>query len=152
MPRNLLPRGISGPAEGTASTERFVIDAMNVIGSRPTGWWRDRDGAVRRLVERLQRYVAATSDEITVVIDGRPVRGLPEGEQAGVRVLYARRPGRKAADDRIVEVVADDGRPESLLVVTSDRELAVRVRALGASTSGASSFLRRLDRLDSEEA
>jgi predicted RNA-binding protein with PIN domain len=135
--------------EGTVSTKRFVIDAMNVIGSRPTGWWRDRDGAARRLVERLQRYVAASGDEVTVVIDGRPVRGLPEGEQAGVRVLYARRPGRNAADDRIVEVVADDGRPESLQVVTSDRELGVRVRALGASTSGATGFLRRLDRLDS---
>ena len=138
--------------EGTASTKRFVIDAMNVIGSRPTGWWRDRDGAARRLVERLQRYVAASGDEVTVVIDGRPVRGLPEGEQAGVRVFYARRSGRNAADDRIVEVVADDARPESLHVVTSDRELGVRVRALGASTSGATSFLRLLDRLDSEEA
>ncbi len=138
--------------ERTAGTKRFVIDAMNVIGSRPTGWWRDRDGAVRRLVERLQRYVAATGDEVTVVIDGRPARGLPEGERAGVRVLYARRSGRNAADDRIVEVVADDGRPESLHVVTSDRELRERVRALGASTSGATSFLRRLDRLDGDEA
>ena len=103
--------GFPWAGERRASTKRFVIDAMNVIGSRPTGWWRDRDGAARRLVERLQRYVAATGDEVTVVIDGKQLRGLPEGEQAGVRVLYASRPGRNAADDRIVEVVADDSRP-----------------------------------------
>ena len=103
--------GFPWAGERRASTKRFVIDAMNVIGSRPTGWWRDRDGAARRLVERLQRYVAATGDEVTVVIDGKQLRGLPEGEQAGVGVLYASRPGRNAAYDRIVEVVADDSRP-----------------------------------------
>ncbi|MBM3141325.1 MAG: NTP pyrophosphohydrolase, partial [Chloroflexi bacterium] len=34
---------------------RLIVDAMNVIGSRPDGWWRDRPGAARRLVRALAR-------------------------------------------------------------------------------------------------
>src|SRR5687767_15566448 len=43
---------------------RLVVDAMNVIGSRPTGWWRDRQGAMARLVDELSGY-AARSEEHT---------------------------------------------------------------------------------------
>src|SRR5690606_27342525 len=88
---------------------RLIVDAMNVIGSRPTGWWRDRGGAKRRLVERLRRLAEGTGEAITVVIDGRPLPDLPEGEHGGVEVRYASRPGPNAADDRIVELVADRG-------------------------------------------
>ena len=31
----------------------LVVDAANVVGSRPDGWWKDRAGAARRLHERL---------------------------------------------------------------------------------------------------
>ena len=53
-----------------------------------------------------------------------------------------RRGGRNAADDRIVEEVAADADPASLVVVTSDRELAQRVRGLGATVEGASTISR----------
>ena len=32
----------------------LFVDAMNVIGSRPDGWWKDRAGAMRRLVDEQQ--------------------------------------------------------------------------------------------------
>jgi 8-oxo-dGTP diphosphatase len=31
----------------------FIVDAANVMGSRPDGWWRDRAGAARRLRDQL---------------------------------------------------------------------------------------------------
>jgi predicted RNA-binding protein with PIN domain len=127
---------------------RLVIDGMNVIGSRPDGWWKDRDGAVRRLVARVQALARASGEDVTVVLDGRPLRDLPEGEHDGVTVRYARRGGRDAADDRIVELVGDDADPGDIEVVTSDRELSRRVRALGASISGAGGLLARLDDAD----
>ena len=125
---------------------RLVVDGMNVIGSRPDGWWRDRDGAVRRLVGRLQQLVRTTGDDVTLVLDGRPLADVPEGTHDGVHVVYARRGGRNAADDRIVELVRDLEDPALVSVVTSDRELATRVRDLGATVMGAGSLLKRLER------
>jgi predicted RNA-binding protein with PIN domain len=128
--------------------DRFVVDGMNVIGAQADGWWRDRDAAVRRLVSRLQQAAERSGAEVSVVLDGRPLADLPEGDQNGVAAHYSRRSGRDAADDRIVEIVAGDADPGALCVVTSDRDLVDRVRAIGARTEGARTFLRRLEQLD----
>jgi len=123
----------------------IVVDAMNVIGSRPTGWWRDRDGAVRALAARLSSLAAAGERAITLVVDGREIAGLAPGPHDGVEVLYASRRGPNAADDRIVEYVGGHADPTSLTVVTSDRVLAARVRSLGAGVEGAMWLLGELD-------
>ena len=121
---------------------------MNVVGSRPTGWWHDREGAIGRLVTRLQALAAIDGWSITVVIDGRPHPGLPEGKNGDLEVVYASRPGRNAADDRIVEIVLASASPGDLEVVTADRDLADRVRRRGARVSGPGELLRRLDELE----
>lgn len=121
---------------------------MNVIGSRPDGWWRDRDGALRRLVERLQRLAAADDAVLTVIADGRPLADLPEGAHGGVEVLYAARGGRNAADDRIVAYIEAHADPAAVELVTSDRELVDRAMRRGARVRGARSLLEQLDALD----
>src|SRR6266508_1855943 len=118
-------------------TPRYLVDGMNVIGSRPDGWWRDRDGAARRLLARLQQLAAASDDELTLVLDGRPLADLPEGVHAGVEVVYARRPGRDAGDDRLVDELSAAPDISEVTVVTSDRDLTERARALGAGVVGA---------------
>lgn len=126
-----------------------IVDAMNVIGSRPDGWWRDRPAAIRRLVARLQALAASGDPRaITVVIDGRPLRGLPEGTHGAVEVLYAARAGANAADDRIIDYVRSHPDPAQLEVVTSDRALIDRVRIYGASVRGPHDLLAQLDALD----
>jgi uncharacterized protein YaiI (UPF0178 family) len=115
---------------------------MNVIGSRPTGWWRDRPGAMRALASDLERFGAATGEPVTVVFDGKPFEIEP-GERVDVR--FATRRGRDAADDDIAALVERDGDPASLAVVTSDAGLARRVRDLGATVVGAGEFRGRLD-------
>ena len=122
---------------------RYLVDGMNVIGSRPDGWWRDRDGAVRRLAASLAAVARSSGDQFAVTFDGRPVPGLESGRHDLVDVDYTRRRGRDGADDRIVEQVAADPDPASLTVVTSDRELSRRVSELGAQVEGASTLLRR---------
>lgn len=124
---------------------KMVVDGMNVIGSRPDGWWRDRPGAVRRLTAALSELSVDEDDGITVVFDGQPPPGLPAGREGGVEVRFARRPGRDAADDRIVDLVAAE--VEQVAVITADRALAARVEALGATVSGPGTLLRRLDQL-----
>jgi predicted RNA-binding protein with PIN domain len=123
----------------------WIVDAMNVIGSRPTGWWRDRSAAVRWLRDATRRLVAVTNEPVTLVVDGRPPADADEREGEGVRVVYAARAAANAADDRIVELVASDPAPGALRVVTSDRALQARVRALGAHVVSVSEWLRRVD-------
>jgi uncharacterized protein YaiI (UPF0178 family) len=118
---------------------RWLVDGMNVIGSRPTGWWRDRPRAMRELVEELDRL----EEPVTVVFDGRPF-DLDGGEW--VEVLFASRRGPNAADDDIAALAAAEAGDE-LRVVTSDAGLAERVRRSGAEVVGAGAFRERLDRL-----
>jgi hypothetical protein len=123
---------------------------MNVIGSRPDGWWRDRPGSMRKLAGALKALAAASGDEVTVAFEGSTVAGLPAGSEGGLQVLYARRKGPNAADDRIVEEVAADLDPSSLTVVTADRELSRRVKELGASVVGPSVLRAQLAELTVE--
>ena len=115
---------------------RLIVDGMNVIGSRPDGWWRDRRGAMKRLVGELE----ALDEPVTVVLDGKPFDIASDR----VDVRFASRRGPNAADDDIARLVADDPDPASLTVVTSDAELEQRVREHGANVQGAGTFRRRL--------
>lgn len=108
-----------------------IVDAANVVGSVPDGWWRDRRGAAERLRDRLAVDGLpghAGPVEIVLVVEGaaRGVEAVP-----GVRVEAAAGSG----DDRIVELVAA-ARPRPCLVVTADRELRRRVTELGAEVTG----------------
>jgi predicted RNA-binding protein with PIN domain len=124
---------------------RALVDGMNLIGSRPDRWWNDRDGAVHRLVGELDRFAAATGEDVTVVFDRRPP-DLEPGRHGAVEVAFASRRGRDAADHEIVAMIAADPEPGGFLVVTSDRRLAERVRDLGALVEPSSRFRRRIDR------
>lgn len=120
---------------------RWLVDGMNVIGSRPDGWWRDRDGAMRRLVADLDAFASATGEAVTVVYDGR--RRDVGTDRVDVR--FASRRGPDAADDDIAALTAADPDPATLRVVTSDAALAGRVAEAGASVVGAGAFRRALD-------
>jgi hypothetical protein len=116
----------------------WLVDGMNVIGSRPDGWWRDRSAAMRRLLGQLQ----ALGEEAWLVLDGAP-RDL--GPEAPVTVVWAPEPGPDAADEVIAGLVEEDADPSRWHVVTSDAALAGRVRAAGAPVTGARAFRARLD-------
>jgi predicted RNA-binding protein with PIN domain len=140
--------GESVDDEGTAargrSNRRWIVDGMNVIGSRPDGWWNDPDRALRRLIEQLDRYEQDRHEELTVVFDRRPP-DVSAGRHGSITVGFASRRGRNAADHEIVEIVAHDPDPRSITVVTSDARLGERVRDLGAAVMTSGTFRRRLD-------
>ncbi|MFI5527739.1 NTP pyrophosphohydrolase [Kitasatospora sp. NPDC051853] len=125
----------------------LVVDAANVVGSVPDGWWRDRRGAAERLRDTLvpvaEHGLVLPPDrvpgpwhggrpDVVLVVEGaaRRVAGIPRVQ--GVEALGS-------GDDRIVELVgaARSADPErACLVVTADRELRIRVTSLGAEVAG----------------
>jgi predicted RNA-binding protein with PIN domain len=113
-----------------------IVDAMNVIGSRPhTRWWRDREQAMRNLVADIEEL--RVSEPVLVVFDGYPIANLhPET----VDVAFAERRGPNGADDFIVELLEEHDEPESVVVITSDAALRQRVTTLGARVRGASTL------------
>jgi predicted RNA-binding protein with PIN domain len=123
----------------------IVVDGMNVVGSRPDGWWRNRRGAMTELVERLEILAAKEGEVVTVIFDGRSF-ALPR-PGGSIEVRFASRGGPDAADADIVALVERSDLPAEIRVVTSDADLSERVRSLGAAVEGAGEFRRRLDAL-----
>lgn len=121
---------------------RWYIDGMNVIGTRPDGWWRDRDAAMLRLVDLLERWAAAEGEDVTVVFERAP---RPPIRSTVIEVAHAPRPRRDAADDEIVRRLRREPHPGLVRVVTSDRWLADQATLLGASVHGAEMFRSLLD-------
>src|SRR3977135_1865026 len=113
---------------------RWVVDGMNVIGTRPDAWWKDRRAAMVRLVYLLENWAAANGEDVTVVFEQPP---SPPIRSTVIEVAHAPRPRRDSADDEIVRRLEADGEPGGVRVVTSDRFLADRVRAAGATVQPA---------------
>ena len=121
---------------------RWIVDGMNVIGSKPDGWWRDRHTAMVRLVDLLERWAATEGEDVTVVFEQPP---SPPIRSSVIRVAHAKRPRANSADDEIVRMLTAEGDPEAVRVVTSDNWLADQVRAAGASVEGAAGFRTQLE-------
>jgi predicted RNA-binding protein with PIN domain len=116
---------------------------MNVIGTRPDAWWKDRDAAMLRLVDMLERWAAADGEDVTVVFERAP---SPPIRSTVIEVAHAPRPRANSADDEIIRRLRADPNPAEVRVVTSDRLLADRASAQGATVEGAQSFRTRVER------
>jgi len=130
-----------------------VVDAANVVGSCPDGWWNDRAGAARRLIDDVTAVCSAGFADAAlpgplarpplqhwwplavVVVEGaaRSAADPVDGHWADERVRVLAAPG--AGDDAIVAAVAAAG-DGPIVVVTADRELRGRCEALGAVAAG----------------
>lgn len=117
----------------------LVIDAANVIGSRPTGWWRDRPAAAQVFTERVRATVTAgrLGSPVTIVLEGRAREGAEEADVDGAEVVHA--PGE---GDDTVTAIAEATR--EVVVVTADHGLAERVRAANAEVVGPRWLLEQL--------
>ncbi|MBP3978849.1 NUDIX domain-containing protein [Microbacterium sp. BLY] len=144
-----------------------VVDAANVVGSVPDGWWKDRAGAAARLRDRLTGLAVPGDDlglagdawfpEVALVVEGRArdiAEAAAESSPADVAAAEAGVAGaaldvvrtEAAGDDAIVaEVERRVATAQPVLAVTSDRELQARVAAAGAQVRSSGWLLRLLD-------
>jgi predicted RNA-binding protein with PIN domain len=121
---------------------RWFVDGMNVIGTRPDAWWKDRHAAMVRLVGLLERWAATGGEDVTVVFE-QPLS--PPISSTVIEVTHAPRPRRNSADDEIVRRLSADPEPGTIRVVTSDHWLADRVYAAGATVEPAEPFRKQLE-------
>ncbi|MCR2814193.1 NUDIX domain-containing protein [Microbacterium sp. zg.Y1090] len=128
-----------------------VVDAANVVGSVPDGWWRDRPGAAARLMVRVATWARAGVDaaelelpagqwfpEVSVVLEGA---ARAAGDAAGVHVVRAPAAGDDAIVDEASRLVSLGRR---VVVVTADRELSRRAIDAGAGVRSAGWLLAML--------
>lgn len=121
---------------------RWLIDGMNVIGTRPDGWWNDRHEAMVRLVGQLELWAASGGEDVTVVFEQPP---KPLIRSSVIDVKHAPRPRKDSADDEIVRLLKQETEPGLVRVVTSDNWLVDRVHAEGASVEPADWFRRQIE-------
>jgi 8-oxo-dGTP diphosphatase len=130
-----------------------VVDAANVVGSRPDGWWRDRLGANRRLRDQLADLARAGLPASALELPGATwwpsLHLVVEGKARGLEAIpdVAVHAAPNDGDSTIAEIVAETAvdRPDDYLVaVTADRELRDRVHAAGGRTVGPGTLTRLL--------
>ena len=124
----------------------LLVDAANVIGSRPTGWWRDRAGAARAFVARVRAAVDAgrIPSPVVVVLEGRARAGVRTGLVDGVTVLHADAGGDELLLDVATDAASAPGRT-AVTLVTADRALRRRAQEVGAHVVGPGWLLSLLD-------
>lgn len=113
----------------------LVVDGANVVGARPAErWWRDRAGSARRLHARLAAAVATgrLPGPVLLVLEGAARAGVPAQDDGAVQVVHA----AGAGDEEIAARAGAGTGRTAVTVVTADRALAARVRAVGAAVVG----------------
>lgn len=121
----------------------YLIDGNNVMAQR-VGWHRDKPGTRRVLMDELAEFARAKRARVAVVFDGAPEKHFADGASyRGITVFYADRGSN--ADERIKRIVDSAQERRTLLVVTSDRELASYVRRCGVKVIRSGHFRKRMD-------
>ncbi|UBH05260.1 NTP pyrophosphohydrolase [Leucobacter sp. Psy1] len=136
----------------------IVVDAANVVGSVPDGWWKDRRGAAERLRDRIDALADAGVRPGFVGLPETVIPGLERSHPEWILVTEGRARGIAASpnvtvveapdlgDDTIVtQTAALVQSGANVTVVTSDAELKNRVLGAGAArTHGTGTLLRLL--------
>jgi hypothetical protein len=120
----------------------LLIDAANVVGSRPDGWWRDRPAAARAFVERVRAAAGSgrLPEPVVVVLEGSARGGVEAGVADGVTVVHASGSG----DDTLLSVTAESAAQVTL--VSADRALCQQAEDLGAAVARPGWLIDLLDR------
>jgi predicted RNA-binding protein with PIN domain len=125
----------------------LIIDGYNLAFAwnkvRPILLEDNRKGR-EKLLQLLSRYKKASRHDITVVFDGSRESSHPRQQNAhGIRLVYSRSP--RTADDEIRRMLQDSPRKGSLLLVTSDREVAGFAKRRNIQVTGSAVFVRQAE-------
>ncbi len=121
----------------------LVVDAANVIGSVPDGWWQDRAGAAARLHAALTR-AALRYDQVILVLEGKARAGVAAGVTHATKSSLSCVHAQGEGDDEIVDQCrAAAATGTQVTLATADRGLIARVEPLAVTIVGPRSIPRR---------
>lgn len=120
----------------------WILDGNNIMGSRPDRWWNDRPAAMARLGQEIAQWCWSHEDSVHLIFDGPLVEDVGTLAGGNLRIQFAERPARNAADDVIVELAHALGGAD-VTVVSADKGLKERLPE-GMMTEGPGTFLQRL--------
>lgn len=121
----------------------YIIDGYNVLKQLPdeadVRLGRDRQS----LLDIIKKYNLCGKNRADVVFDGRSdVVGQLHRSQ--YRVLFSE---GESADDVIVKLVKSSPMPKRTIVITNDRELAFKVKNLGAEVKKVAEFAAKINKI-----
>lgn len=114
----------------------LLVDAANVVGSVPDGWWRDRAAAAARLHAGLL-VGALPYEQVILVLEGAAVAGVPAGvDTSGARTVTTVHAVGHGDDEIVAQCLrlSEAGHPVAL--ATADRGLLARVEGYGVTVVG----------------
>ena len=119
----------------------ILIDGYNLIRSDPDLSVAEAKGeGVSALLHALRLYRKAKGHRLTLVLDAGPHPEESRANMEGIPVIYSGH--SQSADDVIARLSAKQG--SGATVITNDRELTGRCRAVGAEVIGAGEFAEKL--------
>ena len=124
---------------------RIIVDGYNVInGDEHLVRMKQQslDAARRALIMRLRQAHRLRHDEITVVFDGWQTGALHESATRveGIRVVYSRQGER--ADEVIKRLVSTAHDPQTVVMISNDRDLRLHAGEHGAGRSSVENLMR----------
>ncbi len=120
----------------------WILDGNNIMGSRPDKWWNDRPAAMERLGQEIAKWCWSHEDTAHLVFDGPHIEHVGTLAGGNLRIHFAERSERNAADDVIVALAETLGDAD-VTVVSADKGLRQRLSE-GVKTEGPGTFLQRL--------
>lgn len=123
----------------------YLVDGNNVYGSRPDGWWNNRQAAAERLTQTVAEWCMTHEDEVVVVFDRPLDPSVIKLSGGNLTVCESPRRGRNAADAHIIDLAKTQraNSNERIIVVSSDKGLRARLPE-EATTIGVGQFRRMI--------
>lgn len=120
----------------------LLIDGYNVTKAEGGFGELELEGQRDRLIKEVNRLARRGSTTGRIVFDGNEVPpGTTRATRGPVKVVYSR--PDEIADDAIIDIL-EDLPPVPVILVTNDRELQDRGRALGATIATSNQLLKLL--------
>jgi len=128
-------------------TNKIIIDAWNICWKIPeiTDLIPDHlEQARQRFNQLLKNYFQNKSVIYKIIYDGQPGIITSSSEHRGQDIHFSKNP--ESADQKIVNIIKTQKQAARWTVITSDRDLANKVRNYGAKVISAENFVNKINK------